>query len=113
MHCFIPCCDVTSSWAFDSLLTKTRICRTQWRKMVISVEFVEKMNVLNLGEEAIDPVGNDLQSSSGDAQQSDCVATDNENGLEQADVVERPGDEPRKDPEGDAEENEDISELDQ
>ena len=78
--------------------------------MLTSVEFFEKMNALNLAKEAIDPVGNALQSGSRDAQQRDGVAADNENGLEQADVVERSGDEPRKDPEVDAE-NDDVSEL--
>jgi len=105
-----PCCNTTGSWAFYSLLTKTRIRRMQWKKMVTSIEFIEKMNALNLTAETIDPVGNNLQLGSEDAQKGDGVVADNEIGLEQADVVGRSGDEPKKDPEANIE-NDDVPEL--
>jgi hypothetical protein len=79
----------------------------QWKKMVTSVEFIEKMNALYLAE---DPVGNNLQSGSEDAQQGDGVVADNEIGPEQADVVGRSGDEPKKDPEVNVE-NDNVQEL--
>jgi len=52
-----PCCNVTGSWVFYNLLAKTRIRRTQWKKMITTEEFVKTMNALNSKEIAIEPVG--------------------------------------------------------
>jgi hypothetical protein len=51
------CCNLPGSWAFYSLLTKTWIRRTQWKKMVTSEDFIEKINALNPEEVAIEPMG--------------------------------------------------------
>jgi hypothetical protein len=54
-----PCCNYTGSWAFCNLLTKTRIRRTHWKKMVTTQDFVEKMNALNPEAVVLEPVGGD------------------------------------------------------
>jgi len=45
-----PCSNVTGSWNFYNLLTKKRIRRSIWKKMVTTSSFAEKMNAL-VGEE--------------------------------------------------------------
>jgi hypothetical protein len=41
-----PCSNVTGSWNFYKLLSKTRIRRLIWKKMITTDSFVEKMNAL-------------------------------------------------------------------
>jgi hypothetical protein len=52
-----PCSNYTGSWAFYNLLTKTRIRRTQWKKMVTTQDFGERMNALNPEAVILEPVG--------------------------------------------------------
>jgi hypothetical protein len=57
-----PCCNIMGSWAFYSLMMKTRLQRTQWKKMVTSAEFVEKMNTLDPEAVALESVGDFQQA---------------------------------------------------
>jgi hypothetical protein len=51
-----PCCNVTGLWAFYSLMMRVRICWMNWKKMVTTFEFIEKMNALDQEAAAPDPV---------------------------------------------------------
>jgi hypothetical protein len=51
------CCNYTGSWAFYNLISKTRIRRTHWKKMVTTPEFAEKMNALDTEAATVELVG--------------------------------------------------------
>lgn len=51
-----PCCNVTGLWAFYSLMMRVRICWMNWKTMVTTFEFIEKMNALDQEAAAPDPV---------------------------------------------------------
>jgi hypothetical protein len=53
-----PCSNVTGSWNFYNLLTKKRIRRSIWKKMVTTSSFSEKMNALVGEEETLEPEQN-------------------------------------------------------
>jgi hypothetical protein len=52
-----PCCNYTGSWAFCNLISKTRIRQTNWKKMVTTPEFAEKMIALDTEVTTVEPVG--------------------------------------------------------
>ena len=56
-----PCCNVMGSRAFYSL-TRVRIHQMNWKKMVITVEFIKKMNALDQEAAAPEPVGKNEQT---------------------------------------------------
>jgi hypothetical protein len=59
-----PCCNMTGSWVFYSLQTKTWIRRKQWKNMVTLAELIENMNAFDTEVAILELVGggSDVQS---------------------------------------------------
>ena len=87
-----PCCNLTGSWFFYSLMTKTRIRRMQWKKMITSKEFSENMNALDPDAVALEPVGEIGQHIPSQELQAEEVTGDSE------EVGEKPASQPLGDP---------------
>jgi hypothetical protein len=79
-------------WAFYNLLTKARIRRMHWKKMVMAQDIVEKLNALDPDVAVIEPVG----GNSNVIMQGDNV--NNEAGAENEAGVGEPSETPSENP---------------
>jgi hypothetical protein len=89
-----PRCNITGSWAFYSLTSKTRIHLLQWKRMVTSAEFTEKMSALDPDAVALEPVGEAEQQVS----QQELQAAEDTGVGEVREVDEDPATQPSENP---------------
>jgi hypothetical protein len=87
-----PCCNLTGSWVFYSITMKTRIRRTQWKKMITSKEISENMNALDPDAVALELVGEIGQHIPSQELQAEEVTGESE------EVGEKPASKPSGDP---------------